>query len=177
MTTIEFPWRSVVQIGLELGGVAVSMMMSKLEGAQPAGTFLMGTHIIFIITVILGIALHYNSYTYEIAPQLRFIFAGLYVFCLFSTGIFFYFIVKISDPNVFDIILSTWGIMVFGIMMFYILRLCFFTYYAEELYGRIVGWTHYHSKETEMAKVEVQAEEKTNVPIYLMEYEKMFGKK
>ena len=176
----NFPWRSGVMLGLELVGVGAGAMVSTYEGAETGGLFLMGVHFIFIITVALGFAFYYQNYTRDVAPELRLVFATMVVFCFGMTGVYFYFIVKISDPNVFDIILSNWGLMTMLVFVFYVARLYFFTTYAYELYTHIIGTNIiYETKEIEPAEIETSTPEpeKKKVPIYLLDYEKMFGNK
>ena len=134
----------------------------------------MGIHVMFIMTVLIGVALHYNSYTYWVAPQLRLIYAGLFVYCLGATGIYFYFIVRIADPNIFDIVLSTWGGMMYIILFFYIARLVFFAYYAQDIFGRING-RHYSNESETMQLQEMPVEGKPKKPVYLMKYVEKLG--
>jgi hypothetical protein len=181
-----FPWRSATMLGLEFVGVGIGAWVSTFEGASTGGIFLCGIHAIFMITVGLGFAFYYQTYSRDVAPELRLIFAAMVVFCLGMTGVYFYFIVKISDPNVFDSMLKNWGILTFFVLVFYFARLYFFTTYAYELYTHIIGTISViEGKETEPMKIETPAStpetapqpEKKKVPIYLLDYEKMFGNK
>ena len=175
-TVYEFPWRAAVQLAIEAGGIVIAFMMLGIEGASSAGMFLIGVHAIFIIFVLYGFILHYNEYSRNITPELKIIFAAMYAYSLAATGIYFYFIVKVSDPNVFDIVLTTWGLLTLIILFFHIFRLVWFTNYAYITYAEIIG-NITEEQESEVVKTEEKVQEKPSVPLYLLDFEKMFGKK
>ncbi len=174
-----FPWMAAVQAVLEIGGIVFGFMISQMDGGQTGGYFRIGVHSAFIMTIVIGITMVYGSFSYNIVSNVRFVCAGLYVYCLLAEGIYFYFIVKISDPNVYDIVLSSWGLMTFFWGLYDLLRLSFFTAYVYDLYKSITG-TYTPAKEVEAVQVmpvAVQEPEKKKVPLYLLDYEKMMSKK
>ena len=169
-----FPTMPIVQSSLELLGIGLGAYLSSLEGAENGGYFLMGIHAIFLFAVIMGLLFYYPNYTLRIAAELKLIFAGLFFFSMTSMGIYFYFIVKISDPNVFDILLTNLGFLTFLVLAFYIAKLVCFTMFAYQLYPYITGVT---SEESEAPTPAESKAATPKVPLYLLDYEKMCGKK
>ena len=172
--TQPFPTWTVVQSSLELVGIGVGGYLSSLEGAETGGYFLMGVHVIFLIHICLGLVFYYReNYTSRIGPHLRLIFAGMYFFSLAAMGLYFYFIVKISDPNVFDILLNQLGIVAFFVLLFYIAKLVCYTYFAYFIFSYIRGYT---TQDPVPAPQTPSKKPEPKVPLYLLDYEKMFGK-
>lgn len=181
---MAFFWQQIVQLALEVIGIVIAMMASKIEGAQTAGHFLVEIHAVYLITVFVGMALYDNTYSPKIVPELRLAFAGMFVFCLVIMAAYFMFVIRITNPSAFDIVLYNWKGSMYFVMIFYIGRLIFFTFYAYKLFdsitgGRIQGGhVAEEMKEMELVRLETpKIEAKPAVPIYLMDYEKMIGKK
>ncbi len=168
-----FPTWSAVQSSLEFVGIGLGAYMSSLEGAETGGYFLIGVHVIFLIHVCLGLLFYYPNYTTRIAAELRLIFAGMFFFCMASMGIYFYFIVKISDPNVFDILLNQLGVLTFFVLVFYFSKLVCYTYFAYDIYGSMYSMSTQDVVTPAQTPVK-QSERK--VPLYLLDYEKIVGK-
>ena len=168
-----FPTWTAVQSSLEFVGIGIGAFLSTLEGAETGGYFLMGVHVIFIIHVCLGLLFYYTTYTARIAYELQFVFAGMFFFCLAAMGIYFYFIVKISDPNVFDILLNKLGILTFIVMLFYIAKMVCYTYFAYDIYASM----RWGPGEDAVVPTDAPAKPaQPKVPLYLLDYEKMCGK-
>ena len=172
--TSGFPWKTGVQLGLESAGVAVGYLVSTLEGAHTGGYFLILVHAIFIFTMALGLVFYYPTYRTYMAGELKLIFSSMYVFCYGTLGVYFYFIVRVTSPCVFDIILTAWGPMTMLLIVFYIFKMVFFTIASYEIYAAIQGTIIVAPKVESIATEEPKKEK---VPLYLMDYEKMFGKK
>eukprot|EP00831_Metopus_contortus_P042920 TRINITY_DN3446_c0_g1_i1.p2 TRINITY_DN3446_c0_g1~~TRINITY_DN3446_c0_g1_i1.p2 ORF type:complete len:175 (+),score=21.16 TRINITY_DN3446_c0_g1_i1:222-746(+) len=169
--TTTIPWKSYVELSLECLGVTLGFLFTKIEGVEIAGYFLIGIHGLFIVMVLLGLMFYYADFYYAMEGEFKINFAFMYVFCMLATGVYFYFIVIISDPNVFDMILTEWGITIMFIIVLYIIRLIFFTYYAFEMYSSIKG----RSIITKPEKPSQEVQE-PKVPLYLWDYSKVVKK-